>query len=207
MIFQGKSNLQFSAHRSIGLAAEIWASQPENIRPSRQQILVTWEKPQQQWFKLNTDGSVLNNANASAGGVIRDHHGNWVSGFSTNIGLASVPEAETWTVFHEIRQALSLNIAFLEIDVDAQFLVQLPQDGNKAPAQSTKIVDNCRSMLWLLQGFKITSIYREANRVADRLAKHGRNVLPHFVVFIDPPDFILQLLNFDAAHHELPRLV
>ena len=48
---------------------------------------IRWERPNQGWMKLNTDGSSLGNPEfAGGGGVVRDEHGNWIVGFSRKIG-------------------------------------------------------------------------------------------------------------------------
>ena len=42
------------------------------------------------WFKLNTDGSFVGNPSiVGGGGVIRNHLGEWVGGFSWTIGFTT----------------------------------------------------------------------------------------------------------------------
>ncbi len=53
-------------------------------------IPVKWTPPPLGWFKLNTDGSSLGNPRlAGGGGVIRNHLGEWVGGFSRAIGFTT----------------------------------------------------------------------------------------------------------------------
>lgn len=41
------------------------------------------KKPILNWYKLNTDGSFIGNlGKAREGGIIKNHHGNWVGGFA-----------------------------------------------------------------------------------------------------------------------------
>ena len=56
----------------------------------RKKILIGWLPPPWPWCKLNTDGSYKNTREAGAGGVIRNSFGNWISGFSINIGESSI---------------------------------------------------------------------------------------------------------------------
>ena len=58
--------------------------------PSRIPHIIRWHPPQPPFLKLNTDGSALGNPGlAGAGGVLRDHWGRWISGFSLHVGLAT----------------------------------------------------------------------------------------------------------------------
>jgi hypothetical protein len=58
-------------------------------------IPIKWSPPPLGWFKLNTDGSSLGNPGmAGGGGVIRNHFGDWVGGFSRAIGFTTSVQAE-----------------------------------------------------------------------------------------------------------------
>ena len=56
---------------------------------------VRWEKSDINWSKLNIDGSVRSFPGlASSGGLIRNCAGDWISGFTRNIGIAGSAKAE-----------------------------------------------------------------------------------------------------------------
>ena len=60
-------------------------------------VVVTcrWEKPPKGWIKLNMDGCALGSTGlAGCGGVVRDSHGKWISGFSRRIGTTDSFVAE-----------------------------------------------------------------------------------------------------------------
>ena len=53
-------------------------------------VQVRWDKPQSGWTHLNIDGLAFGNpVKAGGGGLIRDDQGNWVAGFSRNIGFST----------------------------------------------------------------------------------------------------------------------
>ncbi|KAF7815533.1 reverse transcriptase [Senna tora] len=53
-------------------------------------IEVCWSPPLEGFFKLNVDGSCMGNSGMMAAiGVIRNHLGHWISGFSKFIGPGS----------------------------------------------------------------------------------------------------------------------
>lgn len=57
---------------------------------------IRWEKPNTGWVKLNTNGSSAESLNkAGSGGLTRDEQGNWIVGFTRNIGQANSFIAET----------------------------------------------------------------------------------------------------------------
>ncbi|KAH1075151.1 hypothetical protein J1N35_027479 [Gossypium stocksii] len=52
------------------------------------------------WIKINCDTTMHSNSNeASIGGHIRDHYGNWMAGFSGYLGLNSMLRAESHAIW------------------------------------------------------------------------------------------------------------
>ncbi|KAH9665427.1 putative ribonuclease H protein [Citrus sinensis] len=106
-------NGKLKTHNSKTIYSDIMARASEIHRinnshlsqqPRRKEIFIGRLPPPWPWCKLNTDGSCKNTGEAGASGVIRDSFGNWISGFSMNIGESSVIMAELWGMY----QGLSL---------------------------------------------------------------------------------------------------
>lgn len=58
---------------------------------------ISWSLPEEGWVKLNTDGAYKSRYKlASAGGLIRDHNGCWITGFKMKIGTVDSFLAELW---------------------------------------------------------------------------------------------------------------
>lgn len=54
---------------------------------SSQVAIQPWQTPKEGWIKLNIDGSFkCHIPRAGTGGVIRGSNGNWVTGFSMEVG-------------------------------------------------------------------------------------------------------------------------
>jgi hypothetical protein len=51
--------------------------------------LVLWKIPPIWWYKVNTDGLVVNNV-AACGEIFRDHLANHVASFAQKLGMVSV---------------------------------------------------------------------------------------------------------------------
>nr|POE67246.1 putative ribonuclease h protein [Quercus suber] len=81
-------------------------------------IIVRWEFPTQNWFKLNSIGSALGCPGlARGGGLIRDHQGRWVKGYTRFIGWANRIEAEFWAVRDGLILCLQLQVQVVELSL------------------------------------------------------------------------------------------
>ena len=66
------------------------------------------------YIKLNTDGSAMGNPGiVDAGGILRDHSGGWISGFSLNLGLASNNMAELAAIRHGLEMTWNMGFKFI----------------------------------------------------------------------------------------------
>lgn len=85
---------------------------PISQQPQRKEILVGWLPPTWRWCKLNIDGAYKSTGNSSAGGVIRDSFGNWISGLCMTIGASSssVTMVELWGLSQGLSLAWSTGI-------------------------------------------------------------------------------------------------
>ena len=98
---------------------------------------IRWEKPDQGWLKLNTDGSW--NAplgSAAGGGVIRDSLGNWVVGFARKLGSANSFTAEVWALRDGLMLCLQRNFSAIIVEIDAKALV----DALNSPSHRNSVI-------------------------------------------------------------------
>ncbi|KAK9005733.1 hypothetical protein V6N11_043155 [Hibiscus sabdariffa] len=78
------------------------------------------------WACLNVDGSVTPNSRAaSIGGLIRDHLGNWISGFTKSIGISNVLRSKLWAIFNGLQVAWSHGIKILQVQSDSKQAIEL----------------------------------------------------------------------------------
>ena len=69
------------------------------------ETLIRWKAPIWSCISLNTDGAMKGSGYAGVGGLIRDSNGNWLMGFTVNLGMCSVLSAELWGLLHGLRVA------------------------------------------------------------------------------------------------------
>ena len=135
---------------------------------------VKWNKPFNGWCKLNTDGASLGNpSKAGGGGVIPDHRGEWLKGFSKGIGSTTSVVAEFWVVRDGLLLAVQMGIPLLEIECDAKIVTDLLLSNLQPNRTYTPLLLDCRSLLTRFQQIKVNHTYQEANSCADAMARMG----------------------------------
>ncbi|KAL6204896.1 hypothetical protein ACLB2K_022163 [Fragaria x ananassa] len=93
--------------------------------------MLSWKRPPENFFKLNVDGTRTSpSGKIGAGGVIRNHCGDWIIGFHINLEVGEILDAEAWGLFHGLKLAVDLNIKNLVIESNSAVLVQLMQNSN-----------------------------------------------------------------------------
>lgn len=154
-----------SPQRCTELAAEFFylGVRPRVFKPPCQQIN-QWLPPPHGFFKLNTDGGAKGNPGiAVGGGLIRDHNGSFIKGFSHQIGITSSLVAE----FVALRDGLSMADCFclypLLVEVDATSIISLVE-GNSPFHPLNPIISDCRFLLKKLKVDSIRHIPKESNQ-------------------------------------------
>lgn len=78
------------------------------------------------WVCLNSDDAVKSNRNfAGCGGLIRDHEGNWLVGFTKKLGVCSPFIAELWGLYKGIKLCLCNNWYSVVVQIDAAEVVNV----------------------------------------------------------------------------------
>ncbi|KAL0317837.1 UNVERIFIED_CONTAM: hypothetical protein Sangu_2198000 [Sesamum angustifolium] len=91
----------------------------QRSEPEKKITIVRWRKPNNQGFKLNTDGASKGSTGlAGAGGIIRDDRGHIVVAFQEFLGIATNTYAEISAVAKglEIAHNRGLNDIWVEMD-------------------------------------------------------------------------------------------
>ena len=163
-------------------------------------IIVRWEFPTQNWFKLNSNGSALGCPRlARGGGLIRDHQGRWVKGYTRFIGWANSIEVEFWAVRDGLILCLQLQVQAFEIKLDAKSVIHLLSNNEVSMANYAPIIDDCRKLLNQLPFWKIQHCYREANACANALVRKAVSLQQEFCILDSPPVGLSYLLIHDLS--------
>jgi ribonuclease HI len=169
---------------------------------------IKWVVPPLGWFKLNTDGSSLGNPGlAGGGGVIRNHVGDWVGGFSRAFGITTSVQAELRALKDGLNLAIDLGILNLEIEMDSLVAVELVNSITTPNPFLSTIVTDCKSLMERFENCSLQHIFREANGCADVLTKTGCDQSPDFISFSNAPAHVLKALAFDVLSVTRFRLI
>lgn len=161
-----------------------------------------WRPPPTDFFKLNTVGLAEGKPGpAGVGGVIRDHTGGWIKGFSWRIGVTNSLAAELWGLRDGLILAHQQNIKKIIIELDAKAVLDLVQ-----PANSTSLshhpygalIADCRSLIQEFDEANLQHMFREGNATADLLAKAGNSLLCPFALFDQPHIFVVSQILADC---------
>ncbi|KAM5549769.1 hypothetical protein ABKV19_000934 [Rosa sericea] len=153
--------------------------------------ILSWLKPPIGFLKLNVDGTRSNQSGfIGAGGVIRDHNGDWLSGFSINLGVGQIINAEARGMLSGLKLASDLNIRKLEVESDSAIFVKLLIDGCPISHPLGNIINSCRHLINGFEDVRIRHIFRECNYTADALAKGSLSHDYGIVIFDTPPPHV-----------------
>ena len=189
-------------------AAEFFAiGMRAKLAISKSIILVDWRKPPVGWAKLNTDCLVLGYPRKARGGeLIRDHNGDWVTGFSRSLGCTNIFMAELWALRNGLILAKDLNLNSLIVELDAKSVVQL-MNNDFANLLMELLLTDYKTLARAIPNKRVEHTYSEANQCVDALARVGAKRNFPFVVFVESPLVVESLLDHDKANTFCNRVV
>ncbi|GLU17744.1 hypothetical protein SLE2022_341000 [Rubroshorea leprosula] len=208
LIWKDRNALVFRNHRSRPqeLCATIWqyakyteiAMSSSSLVKSRLPRWVRWMPPMEGWYKLSSDGSFNVTSNsASAGGLIRDFLGNWISGFVVNVGCASIFIAELWGLREGLKLCKSLGIARVVAEMDSLVAVRSIIEKREPDNLSAAILMDIRSLMSEFEECILQHVLREGNVAADFLASLGHSSPPGRSLLDSPPAGLWPILTGD----------
>lgn len=134
-------------------------------------MLIKWNPPPLGKWKLNTDGASRGAQQLAArGGVIRDHEGNWMHGFTSNLGSCGAMESELWAIWYGLRLAWDRGYRELLVEMDSKEVLSLLTVEEVTVSRQANICFLCKEILKKDWSVSLIHVYREANCVANELA-------------------------------------
>ena len=180
---------------------------PLVTRSIRINTWISWLPPEWPWCTLNTDGAHKSDGISTAGGLIRDHLGRWISGFGMMIGSCSITVAELWGMYKGLQLAWDSGIRRLKVETDSLCVTQLVARSSVISNEYAPLVQAIKDYLKLDWHVSIAHIYREANFAADYMANLAISLPLGFIVYPNPPLGVRPLLSHDFYGVSYPRSV
>ncbi|XP_031101801.1 uncharacterized protein LOC116005700 [Ipomoea triloba] len=139
------------------------------------QTWVLWSPPQLNYVKMNSDGARKSSTGlASAGGLIRDHRGRWIVGFTVNIGHTSSFGAEVWGLREGLIVAIQRGFTHVIAESDSEALVSVIDNNSDDGKLDSTLIADYKALIRHFQEFRLQHILREGNQCADFLANLGQ---------------------------------
>ncbi|XP_073051225.1 uncharacterized protein [Primulina eburnea] len=162
--------------------------------------MVRWTPPPPGWKSLNVDGSCNHKSHkAGGGGILRDELGDWISGFTHNIGWCSVEEAELWAVRKGLELAWNSGYKKIVLGLDSAKVLQWLKKEEVPCSSVLNLLSTCFNILNREWEVRINHIYREQNRAADYLASEAKKYQRGYRDIWTPPKGLEDIIQDDKT--------
>ncbi|XP_057451810.1 uncharacterized protein LOC130743585 [Lotus japonicus] len=139
-----------------------------------------WRPPQENFVKLNTDGSFREPKNCmGGGGILRDKAGCWIAGFTSLAHGGDPFVAEALGLKEGLLMAWNSGHRNISCDIDCDNLVILLEEGHLERVHHHPQVAILKEIMQLMARnwrVSISWIHRDGNSAADWLSKQGYNL-------------------------------
>lgn len=144
------------------------------------------------------DGCVkFSGQRAAGGGLLRNEFGEWIKGFTYNIGICITEEAELWDVWKGLQITWQLGHKKVMVGVDSEIVVKWLHSVGTPSSSSFNLVYKCQNLLAKDWKVKVHHIYKEQNRAADFLASAALEHDRGWSIIEDPPTRLQQIMEED----------
>ena len=106
--------------------------------------------------------------------------------------------AELWALRDGLFLCVQAQVQALIVEMDAKALVDAFSNQNNSNVITSPLMEDSRQLATQIPQVRFMHVYREANRVADHLAKLGSSMESDFVVFSSPPVDIVSVVEADC---------
>ncbi|KAL4325903.1 hypothetical protein GQ457_11G015220 [Hibiscus cannabinus] len=162
-----------------------------------------WTPPQVGWVKLNVDAAVATvDHTVEIGGVVRDENGSWLFRYARFVGRCDVLLAEFWTIHDGLLHAWSMGYCRVELESDCLEAVRAINTNSDMMGDSV-LVESIKRLLGQDWRVEVRYTSHEKNRIADLLAKRGRNMQLVPLRFVTHPVDLERLVEEETR--DLPQ--
>lgn len=165
-----------------------------NVAETRKEA--KWVPPDPGWYKVNVDASVYGSADSfKVGMVLRDETGAFLMGLTKCVaGEVSVMEAEAIGFYEALHWVTTMDIRNVIVEGDSLNVVHALTQNKIYYSEIGTTLDCSMSILRQRQDLRVQHVRRQANGVADSMAK-----LPCLVGTVNsfsfPPSCVLELIS------------
>ncbi|KAH9720545.1 proline transporter 2 [Citrus sinensis] len=131
------------------------------VRTPKTERWIYWQPPRWPVLKLNTDGALKSSGLASAGGLVRNYCGEWVCGFSMNLGSCSIMEAQLWGLYQGLKIAWERGFRLLQVEVDNLGVTQLLNSSEANRSGISSLLWGIKDLLNRDCQISVKHVYRE----------------------------------------------
>jgi len=160
---------------------------------------VCWAPAPLGYVKIICDGSAIGSpCNGSIDYVIRDNHSNFLGAFTQNVGYASSLDAVFLACMRALEKAKELSLHKILLESDSLEVIKASKQPEGIPWRMFARWHNCMKFCSQID-CSFSHVPREANMVADALAKNGQSLAMHTSQWwSSPPSFLSNILYRDS---------
>ncbi|KAF7843157.1 ribonuclease H [Senna tora] len=193
------------AHRAILNQAKIHAQAMftyEATSRSHKKLNESWTRPQGEWVKLNVDGAVCRiTDDAGCGGLLRNSKGDWIKGFTCNLGKTTIICAELWGIYLGLKMVWNLGHRKVIVESDSSNAIDEIRSSHKEVSNQLPMMGNIMNLLNQNWDVRLQHISRSSNNCADVLAKKSISIRNGFCTYDSPPCYLLPAFQVDMTGH------
>ena len=149
-VFKNESRSQHSLIYATVQAATKFYYLAGTLRQTQARLpqFIRWHASPNPYVTLNTIGSALSNPGVvGAGGMLRDHLGYWIAGFSLHLSIATNNIAELEAVWQGLEMTWKLGFKFIQLEIDSNVvLTWLTNTTVCYPTHMMPLICDCRSL-------------------------------------------------------------
>lgn len=164
-------------------------------------IHVNWIRPSKLWVNLNSDRSILSDGKMGASGIIKNHNGEFQLAYASPLDIGSNKRAEAKATAFGIVLYIQMGFLNMVLEVDSQLVFRCVNQQASPPCLVDKAMTRLQNHIAQLNSFEYIHIFREANYVADSLAKFSHSLRAPRIFFE-----VQQILNDTKNHYSFDKI-